>query len=174
MAKKRGAKKTPNEMRVAALTSSFSLQRRPHMHGLHRTPRTQHGFTLVELLVVIAILGLVMGLVGPQIMGKFSAAKADTAALQIKDFGAALDLFYLDVGRYPTTDEGLRALIAAPSNARAWSGPYLKKSSVPDDPWGNSYAYESPGEHGPYDLRSYGADGTQGGERLDTDLASWD
>ncbi len=144
------------------------------MYELHRAPSAAHGFTLVELLVVIAILGLVMGLVGPQIMGKFSAAKADTAVLQIKDFSASLDLFYLDVGRYPTTDEGLRALSAAPSNVRTWSGPYMRKSSVPDDPWGNPYAYESPGEHGPYDLQSYGADGSEGGERLDADVVSWD
>jgi general secretion pathway protein G len=115
-----------------------------------------------------------MGLVGPQILRKFSAAKNDTAALQIHDLGAALDLFFIDIGRYPTTDEGLRALVGEPNSLRKWAGPYLKKASVPSDPWGNPYLYKSPGDHGAYDLSSYGADGVPGGSHADADVVSWD
>lgn len=132
------------------------------------------GFTLVELLVVIAILGLVMSLVGPQVMKQFADAKSDTAALQVTDLGASLDLFYLDVGRYPTTEEGLDALVAAPSGDSTWSGPYLKKDKVPKDPWGRAYVYRAPGEHGAYDLLSFGADGAPGGARANADVASWE
>ncbi|MDE0002115.1 MAG: type II secretion system major pseudopilin GspG [Rhodospirillaceae bacterium] len=132
------------------------------------------GFTLVELLVVIAILGLVVGLAGPQVMRRLSGAKAQTADLQIEDFGAALDLFLLDTGRYPTTDEGLQSLLTAPLDVVNWSGPYLNKSDVPDDPWGRPYAYRAPGEHGVYDLYSYGSDGSPGGESDAADVVSWD
>jgi general secretion pathway protein G len=145
------------------------------MRPRHRTQLiSRRGFTLVELLVVIAILGLVMSLVGPQILKKFAAAKGDTAALQINDFGASLDLFFLDVGRYPTTEEGLDALLAAPGNLAEWSGPYLRKNFVPKDPWGHPYAYKSPGDHGAYDLWSLGADGASGGSQLDADVLGWE
>lgn len=132
------------------------------------------GFTLIELLVVIAILGFIASLVGPSVMRQFAGAKSETARLQIADFGAALDLFYLDVGRYPTTSEGLSALVRAPSALPAWNGPYLKKSSVPKDPWGQDYQYRSPGEHGAYDLLSLGADQQMGGERDNADIVSWE
>jgi general secretion pathway protein G len=131
-------------------------------------------FTLIELLVVIAILGLVMSLVGPQVMKQFANAKSDTAALQIADLSASLDLYYLDVGRYPTTDEGLEALVVAPSGNPDWSGPYLKKDAVPKDPWGRTYVYRAPGEHGAFDLLSLGADGAPGGAKADADVASWE
>jgi general secretion pathway protein G len=132
------------------------------------------GFTLIELLVVIAILGLVASLVGPSVMRQFGGAKLDTARLQIADLSAALDLYYLDLGRYPTTAEGLAALVSGPEAAREWDGPYLKKSSVPRDPWGNAYEYKAPGDHGPYDLFSYGADRQLGGERDNADVVSWE
>lgn len=133
-----------------------------------------HGFTLVELLVVLAILGLLVGLVGPQVMRHFAGAKSDTAKLQIADLGSALDLFYLDNGRYPSSSEGLGALVTAPAGLANWNGPYLKKSSIPKDPWGNDYHYLHPGQHGPYDLMSYGADNAPGGEKDNRDQVSWE
>lgn len=132
------------------------------------------GFTLVELLVVLAILGLLIGLVGPQVMKQFSGAKSDTASLQVADLGAALDLFYLDNGRYPTADEGLQALVQAPPDSTRWNGPYLKKSKVPQDPWNQEYHYQFPGEHGAYDLYSLGADNQPGGEKDNADVLSWE
>jgi general secretion pathway protein G len=140
----------------------------------YMTTPIHRGFTLIELLVVIAILGLVASLVGPSVMRQFGGAKVDTARLQVADLSAALDLYYLDLGRYPTTAEGLAALLSAPEAVREWDGPYLKKSAVPRDPWGNAYEYKAPGDHGPYDLFSYGADGQLGGERDNADVVSWE
>lgn len=132
------------------------------------------GFTLVELLVVLAILGLLVGLVGPQVMKHLSSAKSKTARLQIEDLGSAMDMFYLDSGRYPTTSEGLEALVQKPSGLDNWRGPYLKKTVVPKDPWGHEYHFKSPGDHGPYDLYSYGADNAPGGENDDKDIVNWE
>lgn len=132
------------------------------------------GFTLIEILVVLAILGMVMGLVGPQIMKHLGTAKSDTARLQIEDFGGTLDLFYLDNDRYPSTAEGLEALVQKPATLDRWNGPYLKKTKIPTDPWGNNYHYMSPGEHGDYDLYSYGADNAPGGEKNNRDIGSWE
>jgi general secretion pathway protein G len=133
-----------------------------------------HGFTLVELLVVIAILGLLAGLVGPQVLRQFASAKVDAAQLQIADLGAGLDLFLLDIGRYPSSAEGLEALVREPRSVDSWDGPYLKKNEVPADPWGRPFHYSSPGEHGAYDLVSLGADGEEGGSADATDIASWE
>lgn len=133
----------------------------------------QYGFTLIELLVVLVILGLLAGLVGPQILRYLGSAKSDTARLQIDELGAGLDLFHLEVGRYPTTDEGLQALVEEPAGANNWHGPYLKKKQVPDDPWGFPYHYKSPGDNGPYDLYSLGNDDTEGGEGEAADMVSW-
>jgi len=144
------------------------------MQVVRKMRQRDRGFTLVELLVVIAILGLIMSLVGPRVMKQFADAKSDTAALQVEDLGASLDLFYVDVGRYPTTEEGLDALVTAPHGDPAWSGPYLKKNTVPKDPWGRAYVYRAPGEHGAYDLSSFGADGAPGGAKADADVASWE
>ncbi|MGD8591048.1 MAG: type II secretion system major pseudopilin GspG [Chromatiales bacterium] len=137
------------------------------------TKSRKRGFTLIELLVVLVILGLLAGLVGPRVLSYLGGAKSDTARLQINEFGAGLDLFYLEIGRYPTTDEGLIALIEKPSDMTNWNGPYLKKRSIPKDPWGNDYIYQSPGENGPYDLYSLGMDGTEGGEGDNEDIVSW-
>ena len=131
------------------------------------------GFTLIELLVVLVILGLLAGLVGPQVLRQLGGSKTKAAALQIEEFGTGLDLFHLEVGRYPTTQEGLEALIEKPGNARFWNGPYLSKKVIRDDPWGNPYQYHMPGRHGPYDLYSYGADGKEGGSGEDEDIVSW-
>ena len=133
----------------------------------------QHGFTLIELLVVLVILGLLAGLVGPQVLRYTGSAKSDTAALQIEELGAGLDLFHLEVGRYPTTDEGLQALVEQPTGISTWNGPYLKKKRIPMDPWGNEYHYRSPGEHSQYDLYSLGNDNMEGGEGENADIVSW-
>ena len=134
------------------------------------------GFTLIELLVVMVILGLLASLVAPKFFSKIGQSKVKTAKAQIELFGSALDSFYLDVGRYPTTEEGLKALINRPDSVPEdkWKGPYLPKTKIPKDPWGNDYVYKSPGEHGKYDLYSLGADGKEGGEGENKDIVSWE
>lgn len=131
------------------------------------------GFTLIELLVVLVILGLLAGLVGPRVMKYLGSANTDTARLQVENLSSALDQYRLEVGRYPTTAEGLQALIDPPPDAPRWNGPYLKKNVVPKDPWGNDYQYRAPGEHGSFDLYSLGADNAEGGTGEDQDLVSW-
>lgn len=136
--------------------------------------RDQRGFSLIELLVVIIILGLVAGLVGPRLFGRVGQSKQATAKAQIELLGAALDQYRLDVGAYPPSGAGLQALVQNPSVA-AWNGPYLKKPAVPPDPWGRAYQYKCcPGEHGDYDIWSYGADGGPGGDSENGDIASWE
>lgn len=130
------------------------------------------GFTLIELLVVVIILGLLAALVGPRFFARVAQSKQAAARVQIELLGTALDQFKLDVGRYPTTQEGLQALQANPGNVPGWDGPYLKKD-VPRDPWGNPYQYKSPGDHGEYDLWSYGSDSAPGGEGEAADVTSW-
>jgi general secretion pathway protein G len=131
------------------------------------------GFTLIELLVVLVILGLLAGLVGPQVLKHLGKANTDTARLQIENLSTTLDAYRLEVGRYPTTAEGLQALVQAPPGATRWNGPYLKKSTIPKDPWGNDYQYRAPGQHGPVDLYSLGADNAEGGEGENQDVVSW-
>jgi general secretion pathway protein G len=131
------------------------------------------GFTLIELLVVMLILGLLAALVGPKLFGKVGKAKIKAAKAQISLIEDALDAFRLDVGRYPTTEEGLQALVEQPSGMDKWDGPYLKKK-IPKDPWDHEYVYKCPGEHGDYDLYSFGADGEEGGEGENADITSWD
>jgi general secretion pathway protein G len=133
----------------------------------------QEGFTLVELIVVVIIIGLLSGLVLPQFIKQSEKATAKAAKAQIELLGTALDTFRLDVSRYPTSQEGLQALTQKPGGVDRWDGPYLKKD-VPNDPWGKPYIYKSPGDHGPYDILSYGADGVPGGEENDRDVASWE
>jgi len=132
----------------------------------------ERGFTLIEIMIVVIIIGLIAGLVGPRLFGKLTQAKQKAAKAQIELFGTALDAFRLDVGRYPTTEEGLKALREKPSGLDAWKGPYLPKE-IPVDPWGKPYIYKSPGEHGEYDLLSYGLDGVEGGEGENQDVTSW-
>jgi general secretion pathway protein G len=134
----------------------------------HRT--TNRGFTLIELLVVLVILGLLAGLVGPKVVNYLSRGKSDTTKLQVEQIAAALDLFLLDVGRYPTTDEGITALVDAQLGIQNWRGPYLRKQEIPLDPWGNEYHYRYPGETGDFDLYSLGADNAEGGEGENADI----
>ncbi|GAA0791826.1 type II secretion system major pseudopilin GspG [Marinobacterium sediminicola] len=132
------------------------------------------GFTLLELLVVLVILGLLASLVGPQVLRHVGSSKTQTAALQIEELSAALDLYRLEVGNYPSSQQGLDALVSAPGGVSNWNGPYLKKKVVRKDPWGNDYHYRFPGEHGEYDLYSLGADGREGGDGENQDVRSWE
>jgi general secretion pathway protein G len=129
------------------------------------------GFTLIEIMVVVIIIGLLAALVGPRLFSRVGKSKQTAAQSQIELFGVALDNYRLDLGRYPTTSEGLAALQKNPG-AENWDGPYLKKD-IPMDPWGNPYVYKVPGEHGEYDLLSYGADGAPGGDGENADIVSW-
>jgi general secretion pathway protein G len=134
----------------------------------------QSGFTLLELLVVLGIIAMLAGLVGPKVMERFEQAKVKGAKVQIEELSQTLDTYKLDVGSYPTTDQGLEALLEAPEGVNRWSGPYLSKAKVPLDPWNQEYKYASPGEHGKFDIFSLGADGKEGGEGSDRDITSWE
>jgi general secretion pathway protein G len=132
----------------------------------------QRGFTLVEILVVITIIGLIMSLVGPRVLNYLSDSKVKAAKIQIQSFTSALELFYLDAGRYPSTSEGLTALVKSTGGLSAWNGPYLKGGQLPNDPWGKPYIYRSPGEHSPFEITSYGADGVEGGTGAAADITT--
>ncbi|MFC1505416.1 type II secretion system major pseudopilin GspG [Thermodesulfobacteriota bacterium] len=142
------------------------------------TRKHQRGFTLIELMVVIVILGILAGLIVPRIMGRPEEAKQLKAKLQIESLETSLKLYKLDNGMYPTTDQGLQALVEAPSSGvlpQKWrEGGYVEKGRLPKDPWGNEFVYLSPGVHGDFDLISYGADGVPGGEDRNTDINNWD
>lgn len=138
----------------------------------NKTLKRQRGFSLIELIVVLVILGLLATIVGPRVMDRLAQGKSEIAKLQIDQLEGALGLFRFDVGRYPTSGEGLRVLIENPGTDN-WSGPYLDKETLPKDPWGREYQYRFPGQHGDYDLFSYGADGTEGGEGANADITSW-
>ena len=135
--------------------------------------RRPNGYTLVELLVVLAILGLLVALAAPRVIKYLGTAKSDTAHIQIEKLGGVLDLYRLEIGRYPTEQEGLESLVERPPQVDAWNGPYLKNRDALTDPWGKQYVYRSPGEHGDYDLYTLGADGKEGGEGEDKDLTNW-
>ncbi|MET4386010.1 general secretion pathway protein G [Bradyrhizobium sp. F1.4.3] len=154
------------------IIGAFSTQVK---RGRVRSRRSRHpgeeGFTLVEMLVVIAIIGLIMGLIGPRVLNYLSESKVKTARIQLQSFSSALDLFYLDAGRFPSTAEGLAALVRRTPGVAAWNGPYLKGGNVPNDPWNHAYVYHAPGEHGPYDIVSYGADGQEGGSGTSADIS---
>ena len=136
-----------------------------------RRRQAQSGFTLVEILVVISIIGLIMALVGPRVLNYLSESKAKAAKIQIESFLSALDLYYLDIGRYPSSNEGLAALTASP-NAQGWNGPYLRGGAVPSDPWGHKYIYRAPAERAPFEIMSLGSDGQEGGSGTAADIAS--
>ena len=133
----------------------------------------ENGFTLVELLVVLVILGLLVALAAPRVMKYLGSARSDTARIQIEKLSGVLDLYRLEVGHYPTDQEGLRALVEKPAQADSWNGPYLKTAESIVDPWGAPYVYRSPGQHGEFDLYTLGADGKEGGDGADRDIVNW-
>jgi general secretion pathway protein G len=175
-------------MNVFKLTNVFHTRRRGDRRNRYQSENDRHrilcggrsstsredGFTLVEILVVITIIGLIMGLVGPRVLNYLSESKVKAATIQIQSFTSALDLFYLDLGRYPSTSEGLAALIQRPAGSSSWNGPYLKSSAVPNDPWGHPYKYRSPSEHGPFEIISLGSDGKEGGTGTAANIKSWE
>jgi general secretion pathway protein G len=141
--------------------------------GMNRSNRLlSRGFTLLELLVVMVIIGLLAGLVAPRYFAQVGKSQVKVAKAQIDSLEKALDQYRLDVGHYPSTEEGLQALVAAPSSEANWAGPYLRKG-IPADPWGRPYVYTQPGTHGDYDLLSYGKDGREGGTGEDADIVNW-
>lgn len=135
--------------------------------------RDQAGFTLLELLVVLAVLGLLAAIVGPQVLRYLSSSKTQTAQVQSKNVAAALNLFKLDAGRFPTQQEGLSSLVKAPTTMPDWNGPYLPDQSALTDPWGRPYLMRSPGEHGEIDVYSLGSDGAPGGSGEARDVGNW-
>ena len=156
-------------------TRALAVRWRPCATGASRPVRAgglTPGFTLLELLVVIAIIGLLAGYVAPRYFAQVGKSEVSVAKAQIDAFDKALDQYRLDIGRYPTSDQGLAALNSQPANEPKWRGPYLKKA-VPLDPWGHAYLYKQPGEHGEYDLLSYGKDGTPGGTGEAADITNW-
>ncbi len=132
------------------------------------------GFTLLELLIVMIIIGLLAALIGPKMIGRVGESRQTVAKQQIEGFSSALEMYKLDTTKYPTQEQGLEALVVMPQGLNNWKGPYLKKKFIPKDPWGNNYVYTYPGEHGDYDILSYGADGNSGGDGEDKDIASWE
>ena len=134
----------------------------------------EDGFTLIEILVVITIIGLLMSLVGPRVLTYLSESKVKAATIQVQSFASSLDLFYLDLGHYPTTAEGLAALVQPPAGEPGWNGPYLAKGFVPNDPWGHPFSYRSPSEHGPYEIVSLGSSGKEGGTGTAIAIKSWE
>ncbi len=145
----------------------------PRSIGVAGTRARARGFTLIELLVVVVIIGLLAGLVAPRYFGQVGKSNVNVARAQMDSLGKALDQYRLDVGAYPSTDQGLQALVVKPDGEDRWQGPYLQKQ-VPPDPWGRPYRYKSPGDHGDYDLITLGADGQPGGTGENIDVNSWE
>jgi general secretion pathway protein G len=146
---------------------------KPSPQTLAGKSRRDAGFTLLELLVVLAIMGLLAAIVAPQVLKYLGSSRSETAKVQIQNINAALELYHLDVGRYPTPDEGLKALVAQPQTAAGWNGPYLKKSTALDDPWGQAYLYKIPGQHGDVDIYTLGSDKAEGGSNEAKDVGNW-
>jgi general secretion pathway protein G len=136
-------------------------------------PRRDAGFTLLELLVVLAIMGILAAVIAPQVLKYVGSSRTQSTKVQIQNVTAALELFRLDVGRYPTPQEGLAALVTAPQTAPAWNGPYLRQATALRDPWGNTFLYTVPGKHGEVDVYTLGADKAEGGTGEDQDVGNW-
>ncbi len=143
-----------------------------HRRRRSRALRGQGGFTLVEILVVITIIGMIMALVGPRVLNYLTDSKVKAARIQIESFSSALDLFFLDMGRYPSSSEGLAALVQRPGSGGGWNGPYLRGGTVPQDPWARPYIYRAPGQNGPFEIYSLGSDGQEGGSGSAADIVS--
>lgn len=147
----------------------MNIKTMPNIGKIMQSRRSSGGFTLIELLVVLVILTLLAGLVGPKVLDQLGGAKSKTAKIQISEIEQSLDLFKLDVGRYPSDAEGLRGLVERPGTAQGWTAPYLKKG-LPTDPWGAPYLYKNPGRNGGPDVFSLGADGKPGGDGENADV----
>jgi len=160
---------------VRAARMRRSIPRAAGMRPVLRAERRREsGFTLVEMLVVLAIIGLLVSFVGPRVLNYLSDSKARVARMQIQGFSSALDLYYLDNGGYPSSAEGLNALVQKPDQAAGqWKGPYLKSLAIPNDPWGRPYVYRSPGQHGSYDIVSLGAEGREDAANQAAQVTSW-
>jgi general secretion pathway protein G len=157
---------------IAKLLAVRTSNRRRASTGVRAA--AQAGFTLLEVLVVLVILGLLAAVVaGPQIFKYLGTAKSEAAKVQVQQISSALDLYRLEIGRYPSQQEGLEALVVAPAGVTKWNGPYLKKKESILDPWGREFLYRIPGEHGDYDLYTLGADNAQGGNGEDQDITNW-
>jgi general secretion pathway protein G len=152
------------------IRSTISARFRGRIDHGERDDCGEAGFSLLELLVVLAILALLAGLVAPRVIGYLGGAKTDTAKMQLRNIESALDLYRLDAGKYPAS---LDALVTPPAGEERWRGPYLKKATGLTDPWGETFQYRSPGQHGEYDVYSFGADKTEGGDGEDQDIKSW-
>lgn len=144
----------------------------PSKRKSRRTRSAERGFTLVEILVVITIIAIVMSLVGPRVLNYLSESKVKAAKIQIESLASALDLYFLDVGQYPSNSEGLTVLVQRPGSTANWNGPYLRGHVVPNDPWGKPYVYRAPGRNAAYDIISFGTDGHEGGTGAASDIIS--
>jgi general secretion pathway protein G len=154
-------------MRIRRIGRLFRTSRGAKVHA-----RAQ-GFTLIELLVVLVILGLLAAFAAPQVLNYLGRAKSDAARAQVQNIASILDLYRLEVGSYPSQQDGLEALLEEPADATRWNGPYVKRRDALMDPWGRMYVYRFPGDHGAYDLYSLGADAGEGGDGEDQDITSW-
>jgi len=143
-------------------------------YGMNKRTNRISGFTLIELLIVMVIIGLLAAFIVPKLIGRVGESKLTAAKAQIELLSTAIEVYKLDTGKYPSQDTGLQSLNSKPGDVQNWKGPYMKKNKVPKDPWGAEYIYKFPGEHGDYDLFSYGADGTEGGSGDNTDQVSWE
>lgn len=149
--------------------SDPAVQRR----RMDSSSRRDAGFTLLEMLVVLAIMGLLAAIVAPQVLKYLGSSRTQTAKVQIQNISAAMELYKLDMGRFPTSDEGLGALVVAPATAQGWNGPYLQKAAALRDPWGQPYLYRNPGQHGEVDIYTLGSDKAEGGTGEARDVGNW-
>jgi general secretion pathway protein G len=154
------------------MTQLLHVQTEPASQAKSRH-RGDEGFTLLELLVVLAIMGLLAAIVAPQVLKYLGSSRSQTAKVQVQNISSALELYKLDVGRYPSQTEGLQALVTAPSDAASWNGPYLKNVAALQDPWGQPYHLRSPGQHGEVDVYSLGSDKAEGGSGEARDVGNW-